>query len=110
MRWAQGQDRANEMAEALFRAFFTDHQDINDLETLQTLAAQIGMDRNIVKDLYDKDADEDAVLGEIASISRAGIRSVPSYIYQGQYLVQGAQPAKAHLNMIETLSSGANTP
>jgi len=109
MRWAQGQGRANEMAEALFRAFFTDHQDINSLETLENLAARIDMDSNIIKDLFAKNADEDAVLSEIASVSRAGIRSVPSYIYQGQYLVQGAQPAKAHLNMIDTLSSGENT-
>lgn len=105
MRWAQGQGRANEMAEALFRAFFTDHQDINDQAVLLGLAKNIDMDTRIIKELYDDKADEKAIVDEIAAFGQMGIRSVPSYVYQGKYLVQGAQPASAHKEMIEKLSS-----
>jgi len=108
MRWAQGQGHANEMAEALFRAFFIDHSDINDQDVLLSLAESVDMDSDIVKSLYDQNADEAAVMEEIAQVSRAGIRSVPSYIYQGKYLVQGAQGADAHLQVIEKLSSEMN--
>jgi len=83
MRWAQGQGRANNMAEALFRAFFTEHRDINDEAVLLSLAESSNMDPDIIQSLFAKDADEAAVMEEISAVSRAGIRSVPSYIYQG---------------------------
>lgn len=108
MLWAQGQNRANDMAEALFRAFFTDHLDINDETVLLGLSEKMDMDTSLVKALYAKKADENTVMDEVAAVSRAGIRSVPSYIYQGKYLVQGAQPATAHIEMIEKLSSDKN--
>ena len=109
MRWAQGQGRADDMAEALFRAFFTDHKDINDEAVLLSLAEAVDMDAGLIKELYAKGADEAAVMAEIAEVSRAGIRSVPSYIYNHQYLVQGAQGIDAHLKVIEKLSSEMNT-
>lgn len=109
MHWAQGQNKGNDMAEALFQAFFTDHLDINDLNVLTDIAAKLDMDANIVKDLYAKQADEVTVTKEIHEVGRAGIRSVPTYIYQGKYLVQGAQDTAAHTNIINKLAAELNT-
>ena len=105
MYWAQGQNKANEMAEALFQAFFTDHLDINDHNVLVDIAAKLDMDANIVKDLYKKQADETVITNEINEVGRAGIRSVPTYIYQGKYLVQGAQNTNAHMNIINKIAT-----
>ena len=105
MHWAQGQGRANDMAESLFQAFFTDHSDINQQNVLIDIAAQAGLDPDIIQDLFTKNADQDVVMNEIEQVSRAGIRSVPSYIYQGKYLVQGAQPAESHIEIIEKLAA-----
>lgn len=105
MRWAQGQGRANEMAEGLFQAFFTAHRDINQETVLLDIAQHTGLDPEIIQDLYRKNADEDAVMQEIEQVSRAGIRSVPSYIYQGKYLIQGAQNTESHLKIIEKLAA-----
>jgi len=105
MHWAQGQDKANEMAEALFKALFTDHRDINQKDVLLDIAASVDMDANIIGDLYARGADEASIMTEINEVSRAGIRSVPSYIYQGKYLVQGAQPAESHIEIIERLAA-----
>ncbi len=105
----QGQNNANDMAEALFTAFFKDHLDINDQDVLLNLASEFGMDTDLIRTLYSKNADETVIMEDIAAVSRAGIRSVPSYIYQGKYLLQGAQPAKAHYDMIEKLSSDTNS-
>ena len=105
MHWAQGQGRANDMAESLFQAFFTDHSDINQHNVLIDIAAQAGLDPDIIQDLFTKNADQDVVMNEIEQVSRAGIRSVPSYIYQGKYLVQGAQPAESHIEIIEKLAA-----
>lgn len=107
MLWAQGQDKANDMAEALFQAFFTDHRDINQQEVLLDIAKNVGMDADIIAGLYERQADEANVMAEINAVSRAGIQSVPSYIYQGKYLVQGAQGKEAHAQVIEKLAAEA---
>ena len=108
MYWAQGQNNAGDMAEALFKAFFTDHHDINQTSVLLDIANSVGMDTDIISDLYKKQADEDTVMTEINQVSRAGITSVPSYIYQGKYLVQGAQGKDAHAQVIEKLAEEIN--
>ena len=108
MHWAQGQDKANDMAEALFQAFFTDHRDINDQAVLLDIAKSVDMDTDIIADLYARSADEGTVMAEINQVSSAGITSVPSYIYQGKYLVQGAQGKDAHAQVIEKLAVEIN--
>ena len=105
MYWAQGQEKANQMAEALFQAFFTDHLDINDHNILIDIAEKCDMNPEIVKDLYAKDADETVIMNEINEVGRAEIRSVPTYIYQGKYLLQGAQDTATHMNVIDKLAS-----
>lgn len=105
MYWAQGQDKANDMADALFQAFFTDHLDINNHNVLIDIAAKLDMDANIVKDLYKKQADETVITNEINEVGRAGIQSVPTYIYQGKYLVQGAQNTNTHMNIINKIAT-----
>lgn len=109
MRWAQGQGRANDMAEALFRAFFTEHRDINKQNILAEVAEEAGMEPNIIVDLLRQNADAEAVQAEIDEISRAGIRSVPTYIYQRKYLVQGAQSADTHAKVIEKILTEIET-
>ena len=106
MLWAQGQGKANDMAEALFKAFFTDHRDINDRSVLIDLAENAGLDTDIVSDLFEKGADKETVMTEIGGILKSGIRGVPAYIYQGKYLVQGAQDTKNHLNIIDQIATG----
>ncbi len=107
MRWAAGQDLSTEMAEALFQAFFTDQKDVGDANTLTEIAAATGLDADIIADLLGSDKDEAAVTEEIQFFRQLGISGVPTFIYQGQFAVQGAQSPQSHLEAIE---KAANLP
>ena len=91
VRWAQGQDKGVAAKEALFHAYFTDHRDIGDHGELTDIAANIGLDGAVVKDLLERGADLDAVKQEEATFQQMGIRGVPTYIANRALAIQGAE-------------------
>lgn len=101
LRWAEGQGVSDAAAEALFKAFFDELRDIGDPEVLADIAESAGLDRALVADLLAGDQDKDAVNEEIDFFRNLGVSGVPCFIYNGQYAVQGAQPAETHLAAIE---------
>ena len=108
VRWAGGQGLGSQAKEALFKAFFDDLEDVGNLDILSRIAGEIGMDQNLVSDLLAGDEDKNAVREEIMFFRNLGISGVPSFIYQGQFAVQGAQPAKSHLEAFEKAASLPN--
>ena len=107
MKWAEGQGVSGKMSEALFKAFFDELKDIGDREVLADIAEEVGLERDVVADLLAGDNDKKTVAEEIAFFQRLGVSGVPCFIYNGQFAVQGAQPAEAHLAAIE---KAANLP
>ena len=96
MRWAQGQDLGPECAEHLFRAYMENGEDIGDLDILCRIAGEIGMDSELVRELFDGDQDKTDVKNEILFFRGLGVSGVPTFIYGGQMAVQGAQPPETH--------------
>ena len=101
LKWAQGQDKGDLASDALFRAFFTELKDVGDHAILKEIAEEIGMDAELVAELLDKEDDKNAVREEIMYFRNLGVNGVPCFIYNGQFAVQGAQPAEEHLKAME---------
>lgn len=101
MRWAEGQGKSDAMAERLFKAFFTEHLDIGKAGVLATLAGDVGLDADLVRDLLNTDKDAARITEEITFFRNLGVSGVPTFIYQGQYALSGAQPADAHINALK---------
>ncbi|OLF81598.1 frnE protein [Maricaulis sp. W15] len=93
MRWAGGQGKTPEMAEALFAAFFNQGRDIGDTAVLAELAGQAGLDAAVTADLLATDRDEKAVWEEELFYRKLGVSGVPTYIFNGRFAVSGAQEA-----------------
>lgn len=105
VRWAQGQSLGIEAKEALFEAYFSKGLDIGDHEVLMTLAAQIGLDPNIVSDLLASDADVDTVRQEQELFRQMGISGVPTFIAHRQIAVQGAESAEKLARFLKTAAA-----
>jgi len=101
MRWAQGQDVGQACADELFTAFMEKGGDIGDTDLLCGIADKIGMDTDIVRGLLAEDKDKLDVQNEILFFRNLGISGVPTFIYNGQFAVQGAQDPAAHVNVIK---------
>ena len=102
--WAEDQDLAHEAKLALFEAFFTRRENLNDPNVLADVAQGIGLDR-----------DADLVMlssGEKAEIVRQkerfwtsrGVTGVPAMIFQRQHLVSGAQGEDTYARILQHLA------
>jgi predicted DsbA family dithiol-disulfide isomerase len=91
MRWAGGRGRASAMAEILFRGFFAERRNIGDIQTLSKMAGEAGLDAAITLDLLNSDRDEKEVWEEELFYRKLGVSGVPTYIFNGNFAVSGAQ-------------------
>lgn len=105
MHWASGQGLATEASEALFAAFFDRLEDVGAPGVLAEIAGDIGLDKSLVAELLASDKDKAKVNDEITYFRSLGVSGVPTFIYQGQFAVQGAQPVEVHVDAMEKAAS-----
>jgi predicted DsbA family dithiol-disulfide isomerase len=93
LNWvAQRQGTHDDLAEALFHAYFTEGRDIGDDQTLADIAAETGLGRDAVARFLASDQGIEDVRAEEAAGHRLGIRGVPYFVVNGRYRISGAQP------------------
>ncbi len=89
--WAAGQRRQADMLDALQRAHFTDGVDIGSHAALARVAGTIGLDEAAALDHLAGGAGAHEVRADIATARDLGITSVPTFVVDGKYAIQGAQ-------------------
>lgn len=94
-----------ELAKKLFEAHFANGGDVSDHDLLTDLATSVGMDAARVREYLDSGEGLDETRYEIFQAQRNGIRSVPTFIIEGKYAVQGAQPASIFLQALEQVAA-----
>ena len=93
-----GKDKA--VSERLFKAHFTDGENIGNRERLAALAAEAGLDAAAVAEMLETNQFADAVRGEEEEGSQIGIRGVPFYVVDRKYAVSGAQSPEVFLDTL----------
>lgn len=106
VHWAQGQGKGLAAKEALFTAYFKDHRDIGDTKTLTDIGGEIGLDTDIISDLFAGDADKDTITHEANQFMQMGVSGVPCFIGNRKIAVQGAQSAEKLAEFIRTAAAG----
>lgn len=99
-----GAEVQRDLAEALFRAHFTEGRDVAARETLVELATATGMDEARTRDFLVSDEGRHEVREQIEHAQRLGITSVPTFVFDAKYAVQGAQPTSAFLQALEQVA------
>lgn len=103
LHWAGDQGRQTELKEALFKAFFTDGQDVSDVEILADVCAGVGLDRDEALAVLADARYGQSVRDDQREWVEQGIQAVPTFVINGQYMVQGAQDAEAFGRMLDRL-------
>jgi predicted DsbA family dithiol-disulfide isomerase len=78
--------------ERLLRAHFIEQRSLFDPDSLATLAAEAGLDRDEVGRVLAGDAYADAVRADDAEAHALGAHGVPFFVFDRQLAVSGAQP------------------
>ena len=95
IRWAAGAGVQAEVADRLFRAYFVEGRDIGDRVVLTEIAAECGLDADLVERLLAEGADSEVVRQEVEQAQAMGVSGVPFFIFAGRLGVPGAQEPSA---------------
>lgn len=91
-----------EMAELLFRAYFTDSKHIGDHDTLAGLAEEAGLDRGLAVEMLEGTQFTAEVQAEGREASSLGANGVPFYVINRKYGISGAQASVVFLQALQT--------
>jgi len=101
VRWSGTAGVQDEVVERLFRAYFEQGHDIGDRAVLAGVAAEAGMDAELVADLLAQEADVALVEREDALAHQMGVSGVPTFIFANKYATSGAQEPETLLQIID---------
>ncbi|HET9029968.1 MAG TPA: DsbA family oxidoreductase [Candidatus Aquilonibacter sp.] len=89
---------------ALFAAYFTDGLDVSDRRVLARCAATVGLDERELYAYLESDDGVDEVRSELVGAFDAGITAVPSFVFNGEFLVPGAVDTPTFVRILEQMS------
>ena len=89
---AHQQGMQDAVVEALFRAYFTEGQDLSNRETLIDIVIAAGLDREAAQAMLSSDAGKDLIQQSQLEARRVGVEGVPFFVINGQVALSGAQP------------------
>ena len=88
---AQATDNQIALKERLLQAYFIDGLDIGDTEILATCAADVGLDHDRILEFLNSDDGVAEVRDELRSAAEMEITAVPTFVFDGKWMVPGAQ-------------------
>jgi predicted DsbA family dithiol-disulfide isomerase len=92
------------LVERLFDLHFTRGGDLSDPEQLADEAAAVGMDRARAREYLDSDEGARELEAEFEAARRIGVRAVPTFVFDGSWAIEGAQPVARFAEALEELS------
>ncbi|WBB73660.1 DsbA family oxidoreductase [Micromonospora sp. WMMD1128] len=91
VRFATERGRAAETVERLYRAHFLDGVDVGSIDTLVTLAGEVGLDETEARRYLESNLGRREVAADLSAAHQLGVSSVPTFVLAGKYAVTGAQ-------------------
>ncbi|HEX5542450.1 MAG TPA: DsbA family oxidoreductase [Micromonospora sp.] len=102
--YADSRGRGPEVAEVLYRAYFTDGVDVGSRSALATLAAEVGLEEAEVRDFLDSPLGRKEVAADLAAAQQLGVASVPTFVFAGKYVVTGAQEPETLRSVLDEVN------
>ena len=99
--YAEERALGREASHGLYRAYFEQGRDLNDLDVLTDLARVVGLDADDVGAYLESEKNADRVVASQAKAAELGIRGVPFYIFNGRIGMSGAQPTEVFVRALE---------
>ena len=98
--WAETKGKAEEIANALFRAYFVDVKNIGKVDVLSKIAEENDLPADEATDVLLSRKFKDAVDDDWRRCAAYGVNAVPTFL-AGRYLMVGAQPYEELQRLID---------
>ena len=92
------------VAEKLFAAHFEHGLNVGDFDVLQAIAFEAGVDGDAALEYLKSERGIEEVQQSNQTANELGITAVPTFVFDGRYAVQGAQPAAVFKQVISEIA------
>ena len=93
--WAQSRGSAEDLVEALFRAYFLEGRFVGDRDVLADIAGEAGLPADAARAYLESDAGTETIDAMDRRVRELGVTGVPFFIFNGRVAVSGAQEPPA---------------
>lgn len=100
---ALSHNKQHEMKERLMRVYFIEGLDVGARDVLVQLAAEVGLDAEDVRGYLASDAGIGALNSQLIEAQEVGISAVPTFVFNGEFAVPGAQDAEVFVRVLSKL-------
>jgi len=101
LHWAGETGGQTKLKLALFKAFFSDNLNVSDHEVLTSVVASVGLDEGRCAEILASDEYAAEVRAVEAQWEDRFISGVPAFIFNGKFMVPGAQEPDVFAQIIE---------
>jgi predicted DsbA family dithiol-disulfide isomerase len=102
--WAQQQEHQDVLAEALFRAYFSEGRDVGRHDVLAKVAGSVGLPEDEALAFLRSDAGHKEVEQEALKGLKLGLEGVPFFVINGVPAISGAQMPETFLEIFRAVS------
>lgn len=106
LHWAGSLGKEHALKMALFEAYFSQRQDLNDPQILVGVAAAVGLDADEALAVLEDGRNADAVRQEQGFWTSNGIQGVPAVVFERKHLVSGAQGVDNFTAILRQITTG----
>lgn len=103
LHWAQEQHKQTDLKLALFEAFFSRREDVNDTEVLVATAGRVGLSTDEARAVVEDQRYAAIVRAEQQGWLDREVHAVPTFIFNGRYQIPGAQEAETFVRVIDKI-------
>jgi predicted DsbA family dithiol-disulfide isomerase len=103
LAFARANGDEHELERSLFAAYFTEGLDISDSDVLVRRGADAGLDDEALATYLASDDGVDLVRQELVAAFDHGITAVPSFVFNGEFLVPGAVDTDTFVRILEQM-------
>ena len=102
--WAGIEGVQNELVAVMFNGFFKEGRDISDHKVLKDAGESVGMDGEMIARLLATDAEVAQTRASDANAREMGVTGVPTFLIDGQYVVNGARETEFWVDLINEIN------
>ena len=90
-----------QMKERLFKAYYTEGENVGDMDTLVQLGVEVGLPADEIRSILQSDTYKQEVKMDQALAAQVGARGVPFFVFNDKYALSGAQPPEVFAQVLD---------
>lgn len=102
--WASDQDLGQEVTLEIFKAYFTNGENLDDHDVLVAAAAKAGLDPDAARAVLQSESHAENLRTKQEFGKSRGVSGVPTMIFEDKHMVSGAQGVDAYARILRRLT------